>query len=162
MYKILVPVDGSNHSLKALHIACDLANKYDARIILLHVLSANKQAQEILGLTIANMFDTELKKELQKVADRGTGAVSTYLLEAVGEKVLEIAASRVHRVGIKSEILAIARGNPAKNIIQAHKMVGASTIVMGCRGSSGSSPSSFGSVSQQVFEQAECTCVSVK
>jgi len=36
--KILVPVDGSPHSVKAVELASDLASKYDAQIILLHVL----------------------------------------------------------------------------------------------------------------------------
>ncbi|MGI9462359.1 MAG: universal stress protein, partial [Aestuariivirgaceae bacterium] len=36
--KILVPVDGSPHSVKAVELASDLASKYGAEIILLHVL----------------------------------------------------------------------------------------------------------------------------
>ena len=36
--KILVPVDGSKHSVKAVELASDIASKYDAEVILLHVL----------------------------------------------------------------------------------------------------------------------------
>ena len=36
--KILVPVDGSAHSIKAAELASDLAAKYGAEILLLHVL----------------------------------------------------------------------------------------------------------------------------
>ena len=36
--KILVPVDGSAHSVKAAELASDLAVKYGAEIVLLHVL----------------------------------------------------------------------------------------------------------------------------
>lgn len=36
--KILVPVDGSPPSVRAVELASDLASKYDAEIVLLHVL----------------------------------------------------------------------------------------------------------------------------
>ena len=36
--KVLVPVDGSPHSGKAVELASDLASKYEAEIVLLHVL----------------------------------------------------------------------------------------------------------------------------
>ncbi len=41
MHTILVPVDGSDHALKAITIACDLAEKYGGRVALLHVLAGN-------------------------------------------------------------------------------------------------------------------------
>ena len=36
--KLLVPVDGSPQSVKAVKLAAELASKYDAEIVLLHVL----------------------------------------------------------------------------------------------------------------------------
>ena len=162
MYKILVPVDGSDHSLKALHIACDLADKYKARIILLYVLDPYKAAGELLELPIARRFSPELLAILQKSIDEELGSLSTHNLETIGQKILEIAANRVERLGIEAHVMAIAAGDPAENILSAYKLVSASTIVMGSRGGKWSSLSSFGSVSNKVFARADCTCISVK
>jgi nucleotide-binding universal stress UspA family protein len=162
MYTILVPVDGSEHALKALHIACDLAEKYDGRIALLHVLAEGKKAGDLLGLAAAKTFDPKLKAALKAATGAASGPVPVKLLKAVGEKVLAEAAGRVLRRGLEADILAIEAGEPAVTILLAHKSTGASTIVMGCRGASESGGSSFGSVSNAVFAKATCTCVSVK
>ncbi len=162
MHTILVPVDGSDHALKALHIACDLAEKYGGRISLLHVVSKARWASELLGMEIASTFDTELKEALLEVAARASGAPSYDLLKAVGEKILEQAAARVRRRGIEVDVLDMESGDPAECILIAHQRTGASTIVMGCRGARASGEGSFGSVSSTVFARAECTCLSVK
>ena len=162
MHKILVPVDGSDHSLKALHIACDLATKYEACIVLLYVLANDKSATEILELAIASKFVPELQAQLQNSAERAPEPVSEVLNETVGKQILKIAASRAKRVGVETQILAIAFGDPAENILSAHKLTGANTIVMGSRGGKWSTLSSFGSVSNKVFANADCTCISVK
>ena len=162
MHKILVPIDGSDHSLKALHIACDLADKYGACISLLYVLDLKKLASEFLSLTIAAKFESELKTQLQTAADKPREPVPEDVLRRVGATILQNAASRAHRFDIKTEIMPIAEGDPAENILIAHKITSAGTIVMGSRGGNFSSLSSFGSVSHKVFAKADCTCISVK
>ena len=162
MHKILVPIDGSDHSLKALHIACDLATKYEAHILLLYVLAIDKSATEILDLSIASKFDPELQANLINIAEQAPGPLSETLNEAVGTQILKIAAGRAKRVGVETQIMAIASGDPAENILSAHKLTGANTIVMGSRGGKWSTLSSFGSVSNKVFANADCTCISVK
>ena len=162
MHKILVPVDGSDHSLKALHIACDLAHKYDGSVLLLYVLANDKLAEEILELAIARKFSPELQALLQNAAENSPEPVDQKLLGTVGKNILKIAELRAKRVGIDTEVLAIAAGDPAENILMAHKLSGASTIVMGSRGGKLSTLSSFGSVSHKVFAKADCTCISVK
>ena len=48
MFKsILCPIDGSEHANKALSLAVDLAKKYDARLLLLHVLLRNVDTREL-------------------------------------------------------------------------------------------------------------------
>ncbi len=130
MHTILVPVDGSDHALKAITIACDLAEKYGGRIALLHVLAGDMSADKHP--------------------------------EIAGQKILDEAESRVTRRGIDVDVLDLATGNPAECVLIAHRSSGASTIVMGCRGTRREGESAFGSVSSTVFERAECTCISVK
>ena len=162
MHKILVPVDGSDHSLKALHIACDLADKYKALIVLLYVLDPRKTTQEILDLSISVKFGEALVGQLHNIADDKNKTIPSDILNQVGVSILKIAEARAHRLGLKTETLPLAQGSPAENILMAHKLTKASTIVMGSRGGNFSTLSSFGSVSHAVFAKADCTCISVK
>jgi len=135
MSVILVPVDGSSHALKALHIACDLADKYGAEIVLLNIIGTS-------NLTGAKELLDDNKNK--------------------GKKVLEQASSKARSRGVNCRSLALEIGDPTEIILITAKHTGASTIVMGCRGVSDSEASSFGSVSQSVFKRSPCTCISVK
>ena len=161
MHTILVAVDGSSHALKALQIACDLAEKYGGRIALLHVLVEGRRAGELSKLAVAGLFNDDLKARLADAAKDDEPA-SPHLLEAVGREVLDNAADRVRRRGLEADLLEIHVGDPADSILRAQKSTEAGTIVMGCRGGNTSGRSSFGSVSRAVFERADCTCLSVK
>lgn len=162
MHKILVPVDGSIHAMKALQIACDLAEKYGGRIALIHILSEGKLAAELLDLAAASAFGPQLRQTLRSAVDKDLGPAPTSILQAVGERILKQAAEKVIHRGVEVDVLAIEQGEPVEYILLARKQVDASTIVMGCRGENDSGQSSFGSVSNAVFQQAPCTCLSVK
>ena len=158
MSTILVPVDGSVHALKALRIACDLGDKYGGRIALLHVIVPRRKTSRILDLPIAPKLPTAVTAALKEHSDQVPDAV----LEAVGRTVMHDAEERVARRGLELDVLPIATGDPVEAILIAARQSGAHTIVMGCRGLSNAEASGFGSVSQKVFQRAECTCISVK
>ncbi len=162
MHNILVPVDGSLHALKALHIASDLAEKYGGRIFLIHVISKEKNVKDLLNLAIADKFGPTVRKRLAEFTDDGNSSVPKALLRAVGEKILEQAVGKVRRLGLDVEVMEMEEGDPVEAILIARKRTGANTIVMGARGVSTSGNASFGSVSHKVFEKAPCTCLSVK
>ncbi len=162
MPAILVPVDGSVHALKALHIACDLASKYGGQVALFHVLAHGKSAKELLRLPAAKGFGPKLTAMLEKSVENSSPKLPDNILKAIGEKILNEAAAKVHRLGLETNILSMESGDPAESILVAAKRAGANTIVMGCRGVSDAESSSFGSVSQTVFQKADCTCISVK
>jgi len=162
MHGILVPVDGSDHALKALHIACDLAEKYGGKIALLHVLVEGRQAADLLGLKVAKSFGPKLRTALQEAAAKTATPIPLSLLKTIGQQILDQAAERVQRRGLQSDSLDMTLDAPADAILAAQKRIGAGTIVMGCRGVSDAGGSSFGSVSNVVFAKAKCTCLSVK
>lgn len=160
MPEILVPVDGSIHSLKALRIACDLAEKFRGPVALLHVLARGRPADGMLHQPVAKTYPPVLSARL-KAAGESTDLPDD-LLEAVGFVVLNDAESRVQRRGHEIDRLPIADGDPADEILKAISRINANTVVMGCRGAGASGDGSFGSVSQKVFAGADCTCISVK
>ncbi|MEP0233395.1 universal stress protein [Roseibium sp.] len=162
MHTILVPVDGSDHASKAISIACDLAEKYDGRIVLLHILADGKGAADLLGLSVARTFPPKLKEQLKLVATKTNQPAPEAVLRLIGEKILEEAKAKVARRGVEAEVAPISVGSPAENILSTQEKLGASMIVMGCRGVTDATQSSHGSVSNTVFSRAACTCLSVK
>ena len=168
MQTILVPVDGSAHALKALHIGCDLAEKYGGRIALLHVLAKHTRASNLLALKVSAKFSPKLRSALQTATKPIPGKssaveLSDSVIETAGKEILDLAASGVRRRSLEAEVLPLATGAPSEAILLAQKRTGANTIVMGCRGvASDSEAGSFGSVSNAVFARAPCTCLSVK
>ena len=46
MKTILVAIDGSDHSNRAVQLASDIASKYDAKLLLLHVVDAHTLTEE--------------------------------------------------------------------------------------------------------------------
>ncbi len=164
MPAILVPVDGSVHALKALRIGGDLAEKYGGRMVLLHVLVPDRKAGRILALPIADALPFDISSHLKDAAEMPSQPVKlpNEILVAVGERILEDAAARVHRRGLELEVMPIDHGDPVEAILIAAQHSDANTIVMGCRGLSDDQAQGFGSVSRQVFQRADCSCISVK
>ncbi len=164
MHTILVPIEGSDHALKALRIACDLATKYDGKIALLYVLAEGKGGSELLNLRDVKPLNSEIVTALKETRDSGkrVARVPVSLRKKIGKIVLGKAASKVRRLGLEVDILEIEQGDPAECIVIARKRIKASTIVMGSRGVSRDQAKTFGSVSHKVFEMADCTCISVK
>lgn len=162
MNSILVPVDGSVHALKAAHIACDFAQKYDGRISLLYVLPKSIQAEKLLSLMVAKSFGPKLKSILTAQAKMKNGEASHAVKVAAGEKILSQAAAKIRHQGIDATKLPIGEGDVVEIILDAINATQANVVVLGSRGASDTHSSSFGSVSHAVFERAECTCLAVK
>jgi nucleotide-binding universal stress UspA family protein len=55
---ILVAIDGSEHAHKALEVASDLADKYDAKMILVHVLGEGKPPEALRRMVEAEHLVT--------------------------------------------------------------------------------------------------------
>lgn len=147
MFKIiLVPSDGSVHAQKAVDIAADLSQKYAARLLLLTVYKP---------ITPMESTSTLVKsaKEL--------GISSPSLREVANQTVAE-AAARAKERGATDVQTFIAKGHPARAIVDFAKQHGVDAIVMGSRGLGDIGGFLLGSVSHKVSSLAECTCITVK
>lgn len=129
--KILVPVDGSPTSKRALQEAVALAKLTHAQIALVHVYT------DIAYLVGEDYINYE---ELQKT------------LQLAGEKILTEAAESIRQAGVMVQTKSIAAGNQkiAQAIIAEAKHWQADLIVIGSHGHSGFTRLLLGSVAEGV------------
>ncbi len=169
--KILVPVDGSPHSVKAVELASDLASKYDAEIILLHVLLRGhmpdglKKALEVeVGKRMSDAGNlVNMPQEIMaRVGSKKDTQLTIEELDYIGKYVLSSVANICQRKGVTKVERRVEEGNPAKVIIKAADDSNVDMIVMGNRGLSDLQGILVGSVSHKVSHLAKCTCVTVR
>jgi nucleotide-binding universal stress UspA family protein len=172
--KILCSTDGLDHSAKALDLAIDMAQKYDASLVLLHVLhqhgnmDALQHFAEIEGLT--KHVNTELRR-LQSMDNRvNLAAGSTFqesgisprLLVEVGQRLLNGAQREAKDRGLKNVDVRLEGGDPADTILRCIDKENIDCVIMGSRGLNDLKGLFLGSVSHKVTNRAPCTCIAVK
>lgn len=170
--KILVAVDGSSHSVKAVQLASDLASKYDAEVILLHVLLRGhmpdglKKALEIevggKGRRSADNLVNMPQEIMARVKSRGEIQLSLEELDFIAKHVLSSVATICKDAGLSKVTKRVEEGNPAEIIVGVAKETAVDMIVMGSRGLSELRGMLVGSVSHRVSHLTPCTCVTVK
>ena len=170
---ILVPTDGSDHARKAVALASDLAEKYGATLILLHVLLRGRLPKGMERLAEAEHI-TEAEDPSQVFSGnipaassavfRGprTKPLSRQVYEIVGRQILENAEKSANERDIDEVRLLIEDGDPAQRILECAEREKADVIVMGSRGLSDLKGLLVGSVSHKVSELSPCTCIAVK
>ncbi len=135
--KILVPVDFSQCSAKALAYAIPLAQQFDAELTLLHVLPAQPPIAEMGPIDVIGL--EESRKEL--------AALETKVKA-------ELAPERVFHV--------MRAGAPDTEIIRAAKEMGMDLIVVSTHGRTGLGRVLMGSVAEKVVRHAGCPVLVVR
>ena len=139
MFKnILVPVDGSDHAWHALDVACDLAQKYGARLRLVHAMTP-------ISIEPSLASYSDIIESCIQAAD----AILDDAQERAQRHTPEITAERYE--GYEAEIiLKDADTHPCD------------LIVMGTRGLGRLAGLLLGSVSQKVVQHATCPVLLVR
>lgn len=134
---ILIPVDGSENSMRATKHAIDLAVKFNARLIGLHVI------------------DTRILK-----AAEGSSKLLSQL-QRLGENYLKDVATLAGEVKVKVET-SLQEGLPVDVIVEEAEKRNVDLIVMGTRGLTGAKRVVLGSTAEQVIRWAACPVLVVK
>ena len=137
MEKILISVDGSESSERALGKAIELAGALKAKLMFLYVANVNQ-------LAVNSCLSSELLEAVNKAGD----VVLTHAEESAPE-------------GISTERI-METGSPAPAIVDVAEEQGVDLIVMGSRGLGLVKGVLLGSVSQYVVENAKCAVMVVK
>jgi nucleotide-binding universal stress UspA family protein len=142
--RILVPVDFSPHSERAIRYATTLANKFGARVTLLHVV----EDPFVTGAWQAEAFVPNIPELLNELI-KGANAHMSELKK-------DLAAH-----GFVVEPIVIT-GQPTRAIVE-HAVTGAyDLIVMGTHGRTGLSHALLGSVAERVVQKAPCPVLTVR
>ena len=136
--KILVPVDFTAYSDRALEVAAQMACQFRARILLLHVI-------EQFTYTVSDTFE---------VLDHYPA------LKSLAEPQMEILMKGLRKKGLRVDG-RIERGNPYLEILKACRKDKADMIVMGTHGRTGIPHLVMGSVAENVVRMATCPVMTV-
>ena len=145
---ILVGIDGSSSALTATDIAADLAQHYDAQLILLHVVTSRPTSREL-----RENADLERIERL-RISEHD-------LWRSLGESVVQTAAERAREKGAKKVETVVETGDPATTIIAVAKARAADLIVVGRRGLSDLAALLMGSVSHKLIQLADRPCLTI-
>ena len=138
--KFLVPVDGSENSLRALDAAIFLSKKIEAYITALHVMEKTPTVYIHPQKELEHLLEG-FRKESEKILEN---------CKEIGKK----NATEIQTV--------LMEGDAASQIIQYSEKANFDTIIMGHRGSGRFKGMVLGSVTQKVLHQIKCSILIVR
>jgi nucleotide-binding universal stress UspA family protein len=149
---ILVPLDGSEHSLKALDMAIQIAKKFSGKITLVNVYSVvavpmmPEPSMATAGIPV--MAAPDISKLIEAT-------------QKVGNRILDDGEQRVKAAKVEVNRL-LEEGHTVQQIVRVAKEGNFELIVMGARGISRIREMLLGSVSDGVIHHVACPVLVVK
>ena len=145
--QILVPVDGSEHAMRALSVACELAKSEKRTLRLLHVVPSREVPAGLKHFA-----------RVEHVQDP-----PEYLYETgIAESILNAARDQALEEGASEVECSVECGDATKGILETATREQVDTIVIGTRGLSDFQGVVFGSVAHKVAHAANCRVIVVK
>lgn len=141
--RILVPTDFSDCSAPAVRYAAELAEKFGAELVLLHVVP-----DAVLALPDAVMPTPLPTADLDVLTDSGKEGLANL-----------VAAEKLESRKPRTEVRV---GSPATEVIAAAKDLHADLVCIGTHGRGGLSRVLLGSVAEEVVRHAPCPVLTVR
>lgn len=148
--KILIGIDGSEHSRNAVNYALDLATKYNSELFLLSIVPSkvhHGDSSGVFGMVAPSYFD-EYKKEAEKWFEEIINHINTETTINSNDKV-------------KSEVITTPF-TIAASILNYAEERDVDLIVIGTRGRSGIKKMLLGSVASDVVTYSYCPVLVIK
>ncbi len=147
--KLLVAVDGSSHSLKAVDYASAIAVCCKASLIILTVVRVHKVR--------------EISAELRTYAElEDIPSVDLDALKMIAGELVAYAEKRSREKGVDDIVTKVQQGPVARTIIACAQQHGVDIIVVGSRGFGNIEATLRGGVSNRVELLAKCPVLTVK
>lgn len=145
--RILVGLDGSEHSHKVVQVAAELACARGASLVLMHVIPPGSMPE---GL-----------RHWAEVEHLHVPASQLYE-QSVGTRILETFHDQARELGVEQVKVLAETGDPARCILDAAKRLQVGMVVLGSRGLSDLEGLVFGAVAHRVAHAASCDVVTVR
>ncbi len=147
--KLLVAVDGSSHSLKAVDYASAIANCCNASVIILTVVKVQNYQK----------YSAEMRKyaELEHVS-----VVDLDALKSIANDLVAYAEKRARGKGVDDIVTEVQEGPVARTIVARAEQNDVDMIVIGSRGLGNIEATLRGGVSHRVELLAKCPVLTVK
>jgi nucleotide-binding universal stress UspA family protein len=173
--KVLVAIDGSDQSRKAVRVAVVLAP--GGEVLLVHSVEDDRLDRDTTQMAETEGLVMEEPDGPGPDADTGPPTVIWPSLlaagfgvrqevsrarVAAGQLILEQARRDAQDAGAGNVHKLLTRGRPAEQILEIAEQENADAIVLGSRGRSDFTELLFGSTSHKVLHQADRTCVVVR
>ena len=170
---ILCPIDGSEHSDKAVELACDLADRYQAKLVFLHVFLKGMNLDDLMQFESNAHLQDLVRQESERINELVRAMAGPYatpyvppmdseVVKRIGEVVVADAQLAAKQRGLEGYSALLADGDTVDLILSYAETLNADLIVMGHRGLGAIRALLGGSVSNKVSHQAQCTVVAVK
>ncbi len=137
--RLLVPVDFSDCSRKALHYAISFAKQFSSEVMLLHVVEALPPTPEL--------------------SERDTEAVRAEVHEEAAKELSSWRASVVSKASVKA---IVREGTPYREIVAAADEDNVDLIIIGTHGRTGMAHLLMGSTTERVVRHARCPVLVVR
>ena len=172
--KVLVAIDGSDHSAKAVALGADIAAKYNAELLLVHVLLHQELSRDLRHLAEVEHLTAEVEQPMPAVAGLPVGDLSSYfhmdgdgtlsadVLRALGNRILDKAERTALDHGAGKIVKRIEDGKAVDRILEIAEAEHADLIVSGARGLSDMKSLILGSVSHKLAQLSPVTCLTVR
>lgn len=158
--KILVSIDGSPLSFKALEFAIGLGKACSSRIVVLHV-AVPFDLSKLHSFEMEKLEDDIYERVLKKATAKEELTVEE--MEKAEAGAIETAKKKVAEAGYTNvEFKEVVNVEPAETILKQAEILAVDGIVMGSSGLGLLSSASLGSVSNKVITQAKCPVIVVR
>jgi len=142
---ILVPTDFSAYSNAALNKAVELAEQYNSKIYLLHVVD-----QAIQQCSVDYCFTADLMNKLEEQSLKASNDnLQKEVNDIIGSKKLDV-------------VSYVQQGNPAEVILREQQDKGIDLIVIASHGKTGLLKNLMGSVADKVIKGSKCPVLILK
>jgi nucleotide-binding universal stress UspA family protein len=167
--KVLIATDGSEAANKAIILGSDIAARYDAEVVLVHVLLRGELSENLRHM--AEIEHLYTKSDPSKsvtgrfppdIALSEASRDRERVLRTLGEEVLQRAANLARAHGAKTIVTRLEDGDPVKRILEIANMEKVNLIVSGARGLSDLKGLMVGSVSHKLSHLSPVTCITVR
>lgn len=149
MERVLVGYDGSDYGERAVSFAAELAAKFDAELILAHVMHQPGGFTSTESIPVYSRVEEIYRAEHDVVKE-------------AADRILDQAAAIADRHGCSDPTTVLLVGSPAPQLAKAADAHAADVVVVGSRGLGEFAGLLLGSVSSRLAHIAECTVITVK